>query len=173
MKVCIKLAIIGRIKSLPRNTNNQYKNGLIKKPNIVNNYCQIQLNKQGQVKVFKIHRLVAQMFIPNPDGKPQVNHIDGNKQNNNVKNLEWVTPSENQIHSYNVLKTIPPMKNHFGKSHVASKHIFQFNKNNVFIKEWQSIIEASKTLKICACNITDCAKGNRKSAGGYVWKYTI
>lgn len=65
------------------------------------------------------------------------------------------------------------MLNKTGKNHVASKNIYQFDKNNNFIKKWSSIIEASKTLNICACNITECAKGNRKTAGGYIWKYTV
>lgn len=62
-------------------------------------YLQIALSKNGIVKKFKIHRLVAQAFIANPDGKPQVNHIDGNKFNNHVSNLEWCTNRENNIHA--------------------------------------------------------------------------
>jgi len=81
------------------------------------NYFGIQLNKNGIAKEFLVHRLVAQAFIPNPEGKPEVNHIDGNKQNNNISNLEWVTSSENQKHSFanNLQKIIK------GKEHWNSK----------------------------------------------------
>lgn len=59
-------------------------------------YLRVDLFKDGERKHHKVHRLVAQAFIPNPDGKPQVNHIDGNNQNNSVTNLEWVTDAENK-----------------------------------------------------------------------------
>lgn len=164
---------LGRIKSLPRDTNNQYKNGLIMKPYNCLGYLKIQLRKNGNYKWFCVHRLVAMAFLKNYNSKLQVNHKNGNKDDNNLENLEMVTASENQLHSYRVLKNIPSMKNRFGNKHVAAKAIYQFDKNNIFIKKWSSIIEAAKTLNICACNITDCAKGNRKTAGGFVWKYTI
>ena len=62
-------------------------------------YC-VTLSRAGRVKRFLIHRLVAEYYIPNPDGKPEVNHKDGNKLNNHVDNLEWVTQSENQLHAF-------------------------------------------------------------------------
>lgn len=62
-------------------------------------YVSVTLNNNGLKKYFKVHRLVAMTFIPNPENKPQVNHIDGNKSNNSVYNLEWVTNSENVKHA--------------------------------------------------------------------------
>lgn len=66
-------------------------------------YLRVPLFKDGKRKWHKVHRLVAQAFIPNPDNKPQVNHIDGNKQNNSVTNLEWVTDEENKLHRKKIL----------------------------------------------------------------------
>lgn len=86
-------------------------------------YRYVSLHVKGYAKVFAIHRLVAQHFIENPEQKAMVNHKDGVKNNNNVKNLEWVTRHENAQHSYHVLGTpIPPnwAKGKFGKDHNKS-----------------------------------------------------
>lgn len=61
-------------------------------------YLRVYLSKNGKRKHHKVHRLVARAFIPNPENKPQVNHIDGNKKNNSITNLEWVTDEENKEH---------------------------------------------------------------------------
>lgn len=83
---------LGNIKSLHCNKEK------IMKPTIRSNnyqYYFVGLLKDGKRKYFAVHRLVAMMFIPNPNNYEQVDHLDGNKLNNNVKNLEWVTPKEN------------------------------------------------------------------------------
>lgn len=73
-----------------------------------NGYLIAALCKNGKYTNKYIHRLVAEAFIPNPENKPQVNHKDGNKSNNCVENLEWVTRYENDIHKYRVLKKYTP-----------------------------------------------------------------
>lgn len=69
-------------------------------------YLRVKLWKNAKATHKKVHRLVAEAFLPNPLGKPQVNHIDGNKQNNSVTNLEWVTDEENKLHASNVMDVI-------------------------------------------------------------------
>lgn len=63
-------------------------------------YMQLELCRNGEIKHHTVHRLVAQAFIPNPENKRDVNHIDGNKLNNHIENLEWATPHENNLHAY-------------------------------------------------------------------------
>jgi hypothetical protein len=99
----------GDVKSLSRSfINNKgyecFTKERILKPQLRNSYFFVRLCKNNIKKVFSVHRLVAQCFVPNPENKPFVNHIDGNRLNNNASNLEWVDLSENVLHSYYVLK---------------------------------------------------------------------
>ena len=77
---------------------NVYRFGKILKPQINKGYLQVKL--YPECKWYKIHRLVAETFIPNPENKPEVNHFDRDKSNNNVDNLYWATKSENMLHNY-------------------------------------------------------------------------
>ena len=111
-------------------------------------YNSITLSKDNSPLSFLVHRLVAQAFIPNPENKPQVNHIDGNKKNNHVENLEWVTASENMQHAYDnglIIKTSESMK-------IASDIAMKKLKVPVYCKElnmtFDSLSEASKYLSI-------------------------
>jgi transposase len=92
----------GDVKRIAK-TNNQYGVGHILKHNIINGYAHVQLHKDSKVKSMRVHRLVAMAFIENTLNKPQVNHIDGNKLNNHISNLEWCTASENELHKHRVL----------------------------------------------------------------------
>ena len=84
-------------------------------------YAQCILYKDAKHKTKKVHRLVAEHFIPNPDNKPQINHIDGVRDNNSVNNLEWCTNSENQLHSYRFNNRIPS-NGYANKRTRAEKH---------------------------------------------------
>lgn len=91
-----------------KSSNNQHKKGKQLKFNMIKGYCHVQLHLNGNGKMVRVHRLVAQSFIPNPMNKPHVNHLNGVKNDNRVCNLEWCTPSENEKHSYDVLGKRPP-----------------------------------------------------------------
>lgn len=116
-----EVSSFGRMKSLSKyiNTSPSNKKGFYTKNRILApsvcrfGYQIVCLRKNGIAKVFKVHRLVAFAFIPMAisDGKPQINHIDGDKLNNNVWNLEWCNNSENQLHSYRILNKRPTWEN--------------------------------------------------------------
>lgn len=102
-----EISSFGRVRSLNRISNNRLRKGKVCKPFVRGNYLAVALSKQGFVKQFSIHRLLAQAFIDNPENKVTVNHIDGNKMNNNLGNLEWATQSEQIKHAINKLGFIP------------------------------------------------------------------
>ena len=122
-------------------------------------YLQVPFYKNGKRIQPYIHKLVAEAFIDNPENKTQVNHIDGNKTNNNVNNLEWCNNRENQIHA---------IKNHLRKN---IKAVYQYNKDNTFIKKWESSAEVMRVLGIDRGHINACCNGKRKTAGGYIWSF--
>lgn len=146
----------GRVKSLYKGSER-----ILKPCDDGHGYYHIILCNDGVSKTFKLHRLVAQAFIPNLENKPQVNHKDENKLNNCVDNLEWSTAKENS---------------NFGTRnermrYSLSKPIFQYSKYGEFIREWQGAREVERVLGIDHSHIKDCCKGKCKSAYGFIWKY--
>ena len=124
------------------------KTGKILKPvKKSNGYLQITLCKDSKHhKVFSVHRLVAIYFIPNPENKPTVNHINENKEDNRVENLEWMTGAE---------------QNEYSKS----KKVYCYELDQTF----DSMKEAEEQTG--ATHISQACKGKRKTSGGYHWKY--
>ena len=96
-----QISNLGNVKSLETWTGDKYikREKILKNMVYGNGYYYVCLSKNGKVKKYKVNRLVAQAFIPNPENKPFTNHIDGDKLNNNVDNLEWCTQSENMKHA--------------------------------------------------------------------------
>lgn len=125
-----------------------------------NGYVYVYLCKNGIYKNKRIHRLVAEAFIDNSNGYDQVNHINGDKTNNNVKNLEWCNNQQNVIHAYK-----KGLINHYSRS------IEQYDLKGNYIKTFASISKASEKVNGKTANIIKCAKGRTRSAYGYKWKY--
>jgi hypothetical protein len=136
-------------------------NGVILKQGINAGYNIINIfGDDKKRKKFYIHRLVSSSFLDIENGKTQVNHKDGNKENNSLTNLEWTSPSENIKHAYN--------NNLINKYNVE---IEQYTKDGIFIKLYSSLSEASKENNIDTGSIAHVCKGQRKSSGGFIWKY--
>lgn len=131
--------------------------GKILKPNIKNGYYYLILCKDEIHKHHYIHRLVASAFIPNPNNFSQVNHIDENKLNNNVDNLEWCTSQYNTNYSI----------------HKRSKPVNQFSLDSRLLNTYKSTQEASRQTGINQGNIVQCCLGNPKYShtGNFIWKY--
>ena len=146
----------GRVKSLYKGSERILRPGIDG-----SGYMFVCLCYDNVRKYFKLHRLIAQAFIPNPENKPQVNHLDECKINNTLENLEWTTAKENinfGTHNERSAKA-------------RSKQILQYSKSGDFIREWKSASEVERVLGINRGNITQCCRGRYKSIGGFIWKY--
>ena len=116
--------------------------------------------------MYSIHTLLAIKYIPNPNNYPIINHIDGNKLNISLDNLEWCTQS------HNIKEAVRLGLLNNSNNRGACKKVIQINKDTKeIIKIYNSIIEASKELKINYSSIVNCCKGRYKTSGGYIWKY--
>lgn len=150
-----KVSNQGRVKRCFGNGKENFLTGKKDK----DGYTEVILSKNQRKKYFRLHRLVAEAFVPNPESKPQVNHKDRNKQNNSVTNLEWVTASENAKHCFLTGRKI------------HKRAVIQYTRDMVLVSLWDSIKEASKSLNINEHNISYCCAGGLKTAGGFVWRY--
>jgi hypothetical protein len=145
---------LGRVKS-------KYSGML--KLSVKNGYNYVSLRNDDEYKTCRVHRLVAQEFLVNNDEKKtQVNHKNGNKFDNTVDNLEYITPSDNVKHAINT-----------GLMKQDLRKVGQY-KDGKLIKEFISIAEASRETGIDSGSITKVCQGNKanKSAGGFVWEFT-
>jgi len=156
----------GNVKSLERIVTE--KNGKTKKlkertlkPVINNNgYCELILHKNKKYKHYRVHRLVAEAFIENPNNYPIINHKDGNRRNNIKENIEWCTYKYN----YNYDKKEKPCW-------YKGKRIDQYDENMEYIKTYNSLYEIEKEYNVSRTAIRFCCLGKNKTCRGYIWRY--
>jgi hypothetical protein len=182
----------GNVRSYNRHGFGDYRNDepkLLNPCNVGSGYLSVNLCSDKMYSRL-IHRLVAQAFLPNPNNLPQVNHIDGNKKNNKVDNLEWCTAQENMKHAkltgllgevWNKGKTDVYSKetlkkmseNKKGIITARAKKVIQCDMSGNPIREWDSMSQAEKETGICHRKISMCCRGKKyKQTGGYKWKYS-
>ena len=156
-----------RVKSL--NYKRTGKSHLLSQTRGNKGYLYVTLSKNGKHKIFFVHRLVAEAFIPNKEDLPTVNHIDECRTNNKADNLEWLSYKDNNLYG-NHYKNVSETQLNDPKK---SKKILQYDLFGNLIKEWASAQEVQRQLKINNSNIIQNCRGNVKSAGGFVWKYAV
>lgn len=180
------------------NGKTELRKGTVRKANISNGYRTFLLVKEtGEKRInMKASRMVARAFIPNPENKPCVDHIDTNKLNDSVCNLRWVTHSENNLNPitreryrkngtervfskttrYKIglaSKGRKPTQRFYDMMDEKSKEVQMFTKDGELIKTFRNAKFAEKEMGIARTHIYCCCKGTRVSAGGYKWKYKL
>ena len=146
----------GRVKSFKFD-----KERILKPVRDSGGYLVVNLYKNSEKKMYYVHRLVSQAFIPNPNNLPEVNHKDENKTNNSVQNLEWCTDKYNTNYGTRNQRV----------SEKLSKPVLQYEKSGAFVREWKSMNDVQRNLNYCQCSISRCCNGILKTAYGYIWKY--
>lgn len=136
-------------------------------------YYVISLVKNKRKKQYRVHQLVANAFIINDNNYPVINHIDGNKLNNNVTNLEWCTVSHNNKEAYRIGLSKPNRVMLGRKSEKCpnSIPINQYDMNGNFIRRWNCSYDVIRELGLRSNHIANCCKGDRNSFAGYKWSY--
>ena len=162
----------GRVRSCTRtitykNGSKHHKQGKIL--TLVTNsdgYMVVGLNVFNKQKTCFVHRLVAEAFLEKIKGKNEINHIDENKKNNSVSNLEWVNRKENCNHGTRNKRISEQGRIvHFGKQ------IVQYTIAGEFVATYPKIKEAARCLDVDCKNISRALNGKNKTAYGYVWKF--
>ena len=170
-----KVSNFGRILSL--NYRNTGKPDLMNPGTDKDGYLKVGFSKNRETKTCKVHRLVAETFLPNPEGKPQVNHKDEDKTNNFVflnedgsvdkekSNLEWSTPKENSNHGTRNKRIFEKTTN--GK---CSKKVLQLSLSGDLIREWPSTKECGRN-GFYSSAVSACCRGERKTHKGFLWMF--
>lgn len=164
---------LGRIKSFPRRGTHVKVEHILSTNKNHKGYLVVILTKKCKRKKFSIHRLVAKAFISNPNNLPQVDHIDDNKENNRVENLQWITNEDNRKKAW-LTGAITLEKNYKrGKDNCHARIVNQYDLNGNFIKKWYCIKDIQDKLGFDNRNISACCRKKRPTAYGYKWEYLV
>ena len=158
-----KVSNLGKILSL--NYRNTGKPGLMNTGTNTSGYLKVNLWKNGKTKTCSVHRLVAETFLENPENKPEINHIDEDKTNNRVDNLEWKWHKDNINHGTRNERSAKANTN--GK---LSKRVLQLSLSGDLIREWPSIHECGRN-GFNQGNVSACCQGKRKTHKGFRFMY--
>ena len=193
-----EISSLGRVKSL--NYRGTGKEKVLKNIEDYKGYLMVGLTKNGKQKKFKIHRLVAEAFIPNPEGKPCIDHINTIRNDNRVENLRWVTYKENnnnqltkkkysenhreqtgenhpmygKHHSEETKKKMSEAKKgkYCGENNPNSKPVIQIDPNtNEIVNTYSGTNEVARQTGFNQSAISSCCRGERKTHKGYKWMY--
>ena len=156
-----KISNHGNVKSLGNGKSRKEK--VLKPIKLKNGYLRVDLPKQGKHKLYFIHRLVAEAFIPNPNNLPIINHKDENPLNNNVSNLEWCTYEYNNNYGTRTERSAASRRN----NKKQSKQVLCLETGVVY----PSTSEVERQLGFAHSNISQCCNGKYKQAYGFHWKY--
>lgn len=134
-------------------------------------YLQVSFYKDNKMYTKKVHRLVAEAFIPNPLCLATVNHKNEIKTDNNVDNLEWMSDYDNRMYGTRLARISIKIKGKFINRKDQSKAVQQFTKDGKFVAEFPSGKEVERQLGFDQGNISNCCLGKTKHSYGYVWRY--
>lgn len=171
---------LGRVKSLERtipiNGHYQFVRERFLAINMnTGKYSCTNLSLEGKHRTVLVHRIVAKAFIPNPNNFATINHIDGDKQNNRVDNLEWMTQLDNVRHAI-----LTGLKTHgrtgrINEKNPSSKIVYQYDLDGKFIKQFPSLSEVGRELSVTIGAVSMCILNPKrlKQVRGYRWSYEL
>lgn len=164
---------LGRVRSVDRRVSKGsctvFKPGVVLRPAFHGKgYLQVSLSKDGKSSSIAVHRCVATAFLPNPNGLPEVNHINEIKTDNCVENLEWCTHRYNSLYGTKNYRTGQTLR----RKKINCKPVVQFSLNGEMVAEYDSIEEAAKAVGCkCPAAISQNLLGVTRSSCGYKWRY--
>lgn len=167
-----------KIKSLERTIGHRfggqrkYKGCMVVPLKDGHGYLRVIIAKDGVKRYFSLHRMIAMIFIPNPENKPCVNHINGNVLDNSIENLEWVTHSENNQHAFDIGLRKAPWAGKTGKLNPSSIRVSQFSLDGELIRIFDSFADIKRDIGFSTQYIRNVCRGKLEKANGFKWKYT-